>query len=356
MGRVRPFQPADIPQVIALNTKLFPFSSILSYETQEKTFNEVCFRNPWYDPEIGSLVYEDSNGKIVAFFGIVPRRMTVNGQPIRVGVGQHLMADNAPLANLHLYKAWVAGPQELSIADNCTDYTRKLMETVGGTPALMYGFWWKKMLRPTSYAVSRILKRKSLSAASAIMRPIATGVDRLIGLPFVKQFHIPKPETTGEELTVATMLANLTKFTDGRPVVPAYTEEWLTWLFEVLGRERRFGKVRKLAVKSKDGTLIGWYVYYLKPGGKSEVLQIAASKRTISDVLDHLFYDAWNNGAAELSGRVDPVYLKAFTEHYCFFVIGNDWMVLKSGMPDLVGTINGGGAFLSRLEGDLWFF
>ncbi len=101
---------------------------------------------------------------------------------------------------------------------------------------------------------------------------------------------------------------------------------------------------------------MGWYLYYLKPKGKSEVLQIAASKSTICGVLDHLFYDAWKHESVELSGRVDPMFMKVFYEKFCFFTMGTDWMLLNTKRPELIHMVNAGDAFLSRLEGDLWFF
>jgi hypothetical protein len=356
MSKVRPVQPEDLPQLIDLNTRLFPGSAMLSREEQEQKFTDVFFRNPWRDPDITSLVYEESSGKIGGFFGIVPRHLTVNGEKIRAGVGQHLMVEGAPLASLQLYRAWVAGPQELSIADLCNDFTRKLMETVGGTPSLIHSIWWKKMLRPTSFAVSYLQKSSSLSAVASLLKPFSSGVDGLLNRPSVKPFHISEPTASGEELTIETMLTKLKMFTDRRSIQPDYTEEWLTWLFGVLGRERRFGTIRKIAVSNREGVLIGWFVYYLKPGGKSEVLQIAASKGTISEVLDYLFYDAWTHDSTELSGRIDPAHMKMFYEKFCFFALGNDWMVIKGKRPELVPMINAGDAFLSRVEGDLWFF
>src|SRR6185436_5838713 len=135
MGIIRAFREEDIPQIIDLNIKLFPFSAGLSRADQEFRFREIALRNPWYNPQISSLVHVEDTGKTSGFLGVIPRKMTYKGKPVTVGIGQHMMVEKAPFAPLQLFKAFISGPQEISIADLSADVTRKLWERLGGIPS-----------------------------------------------------------------------------------------------------------------------------------------------------------------------------------------------------------------------------
>ena len=54
-------------------------------------------------------------------------------------------------------------------------------------------------------------------------------------------------------------------------------------------------------------------LYLLRPGWRSEVLQVAARPRHLPAVLDHLFWHAASEGSAALRGRLEPGLLDAVT-------------------------------------------
>ena len=356
MGHVRLFRPEDIPQVIELNMKLFPGSATLTRESQEFSFNEICFHNPWYDPEIASLVYEEDEGRIAGFLGIVPRKMLMNGEPVRVAVGQHLMVDQVPLASMQLFRQFMSGPQDLTITDMAVDVTRTIWERLGGSTSFAQSVFWKKPLRPATYALSRFRKGRGNSTLLNIMEPVCRGIDGMIRHIPHKGFQHPVPAGVREDLTIETMLASMPAFVKGRDLIPVYSEASLQWLFGILQRERRFGEFRKQLVRSADGEILGWYLYNLVPNGKSFVLHIAGSRRAMPIIVEHLLYDAWMNGSIELSGRLDPNDSRTFTDHFCLFTPGSNWVLVYSQKAELIRAINDGNVFFSRLEGDLWFF
>ena len=49
--------------------------------------------------------------------------------------------------------------------------------------------------------------------------------------------------------------------------------------------------------------LLGWYLYYVRAGGISEVIQVAARNGSYARVLQRLLVDAWRQGAAAVRGR-----------------------------------------------------
>ncbi|SRR5258706_4166009 len=356
MGKIRPFCLEDIPQVVQLNSRLFPGSASLSPEVQASHFEEICFHNPWFDPEITSLVHEEADGRISGFMGIIPRQVTFNGTPLRLAVGQHLMVDRATLAGLQLFKRFVSGPQDISMADMAVDVTRKLWERVSGTTVFLHSIFWAKLLRPTSFAVSYLKRNKLFSHATPFLKPFSSGIDAMLNRESFKSLHIRRPSTQAEELTTTAILSCFPKFSTGRHLLPVYSQQSLEWLFIMLEKEVRFGSFRKLLVKDKAGAIIGWFMYYRNPSGRSEVIQVVGTEETFGNILDHLFYDAWKQGCSHLRGRIDPLFIRTFSDKFCLFTPGSNWMLIHSNIPEVINAVNSGHVFLSRLEGDLWFF
>ncbi len=50
----------------------------------------------------------------------------------------------------------------------------------------------------------------------------------------------------------------------------------------------------------------GWFLYLLPEGGVAQVLQVAVTGHDADVVLDHLFRQAWSDGAAAVAGRLEP--------------------------------------------------
>jgi len=57
------------------------------------------------------------------------------------------------------------------------------------------------------------------------------------------------------------------------------------------------GDLRKVVLRDDRQKIIGWYIYYVKPGAVGEVVQIGGERQFTKDIPDHLFYDAWKRSA-----------------------------------------------------------
>jgi hypothetical protein len=98
----------------------------------------------------------------------------------------------------------------------------------------------------------------------------------------------------------------------------------------------RPGELRKIALRDADGELVGWYIYELGADGVGEVLQVVGRKKSFGEALNHLFYDAWRNGAIALSGRLDPRFAQEFSDRYCFFNCDGPWTLTHSTKLDAI--------------------
>ena len=103
----------------------------------------------------------------------------------------------------------------------------------------------------------------------------------------------------------------------------------------------------------RNGDLLGWYIAYLKPRGRSQVMDIAAVKGQLEVVVDCLFADAWQSGAAALEGRMEPALYEPLSSRRCLVRYGTR-ALFHSRDPDVAAAISLGGSALTRLDGEWW--
>ena len=83
---VRPLVESDLIQVTDLYWR-FMRQKEGSAPPAGALFAGVYFTNPWVDGAFPSLVYEGKKGQIVGFLGVIARKMSIGGQPIRMAFG-----------------------------------------------------------------------------------------------------------------------------------------------------------------------------------------------------------------------------------------------------------------------------
>src|SRR5262245_30731790 len=143
MNRIRPFVRDDIPQVADLHRRVFgvgakpyqqPISSKL-LQSYADYFEDIFFRNPWYDEALPSLVHEEPSGKITGFLGIMPRRMSFNRRQITLSLSSQFIVDpdsRSGLAGVQLLKTHLGGRSDFTLTDEANNISRKLWEGLGG--------------------------------------------------------------------------------------------------------------------------------------------------------------------------------------------------------------------------------
>ena len=355
--RIRPFVPEDIPQVVDLHRRVFSENSVsVSVSDLKAYFHALFFENPWFDEDLPSLVYRESEETILGFYGVLPRPMRMKGRLIRAAVSSQFMVDPSArnrLAAVELQSAFFAGPQDLSFTDGANDASRRIWEGLGGSTAFPYSVHWTRLLRPANYFLNRWKDRALSTSARLCIQPLASLTDFFAAhkrkSPFLQSEQSPE-----EELPSETLLEHLPRFTATKSLCPDYDESSLRWLLEQAGEKKSHGKLRKVLVRNGCGDIVGWYMYYLNANGISQVLQLVASRNSIRRVLDQLFFHAWRSGSFAVSGRLDPEFASDFSEERCLFSFGGPRMLVHSRHADLREAIQRGDAFLTRLEGEWW--
>lgn len=359
MATIRALVEDDLPGVAELFGRVYPDHRWTSQALCESYFHEILFNNPWRDLELPSWVAEES-GRIFGLYAVLPRRMLLRGRPLRVAVGCQFMVDpdkRHSLIALQLLQACISGPQDLTLADGASDQARRMWVGIGGTAPLLYSFHWIRPLRPARYALSVLQSRAVLPAALTLAaRPLGALIDALAVRLRPNGFHRESGELADDALELAAMLDHLPAILGDNGLQPVYDAGSLAWLLEQTGRKTRDGKLRARAVfdTESERRLIGWYLYYVRSGGVSEVVQLAARDGMYGRVLQQLLADAWRHGAAAVRGRLDPRYAQELSDRHCWFRMEGPWTLVHSPRPEVIDAIQQGDAFLSRLEGEWW--
>jgi len=355
---VRPLAKDDIAQVADLYWTVLRERKGPTPPAVQSFLQELYFTNPWIDSTLPSLVY-DEKGKIAGFLGVVPRKMSLRGEPVRIAYGGNFVV--APefrntLAGLHLLRTYMAGGQELSQTDSANDTSRALLERLGFTTIMPFSLHWVRPLRPANcltYAIAH-LSESSLTAALAFAsKPFCSAVDSMATRLSSSPFRQRESQLQAAELDVETLLRCLTEFRGEYSLWHEYDAPALTWLLSFMERMKGHGdRLRKLVLRDAGGRIVGWYIYYRTPGGFGDVAQIGGARRHVKEILDHLFYDAWSYGAIAVHGIVDRRWMDDFSGKNCFFTCRGGWTVAHSRKPSFLELLNRGDAFLSRLDGE----
>jgi hypothetical protein len=357
---VRSFREDDLPQVADLHRTVFAIAKSTTPELLDEYrnyFDRVFLNNPWRDGAVGPLVYEDPAGRITGFMGVMPRRLQIAGQPVQLAIMSQFVVDEGSrgMPGMKLMSALFAGPQDVTISDEASTAVRAIWEGFGGHTSVNDSMRWYYAVRPCHFALMVLRKVSGLPiVAQRKLAPLARGLDALSARILKFPYRPARPDLVGEELTCETLLDQLAQVGGKHWLRPDYDLESLDWTLRRAASLRRDGSFQKVLVKTADGKIAGWYLYYLNPAGVSQVVQIHANHPHTSQVLDHLLYHAWQNGASVLSGRLETSrhFTQAFSDKHFVFHCGPDWALFHSRRPELVSAFQRGEVFLSRLEGE----
>lgn len=352
---VRPLERPDLPSVAALVRETLGLGPPGAEPALAAFLRRTIIEQPWADPEIPSLVALDADALVVGFVAAEVRRVRVGGRPLRFAWAAHTAvapASRSHAAGFLLMRSLLEGPQDATLGDGASPLMEQMWLRLGGRRLEQKGVHWVRVFRPASVAahlvhVRRARLRAGLRAAAGRLDDLTSRVARPVLAP------VPPPP--GEEaLTPASMLDAWPRVARSLVVHPDYDEGFIDWLFHELRGVRARGELVTRLVKDARARPLGWYAYFLRPGWRSEVLQVAAtSERALGVVLDHLLAHAYAHGSAAVRGRLEPGMLDAVARRRCLL-----WhrgaAVAHARDPHVLAAIESPRALLTRLDGDPW--
>jgi hypothetical protein len=341
----------DIPQVARVHQAAFRLGDSPAYHDY---FTRVFLQNPAGEGPLPSLVYEDSDGRVVGFVGIVPRRVVMNGHHYQAVVSSQFIVDptsHVGLVAVRLARAYLEGPQDLSIADEANDVSRKIWEGLGGTTALLLSLYWTRPLRPARLAISYLRQRRGFRLLAAAASPLARVADTLATRLPGSHFRQSQPSASADDLCAPTVLAHMPEVCGSASLRVQYDDRTFKWLLDRAANRTAGGRLLNATLRNGQN-MLGWYICHLGRDGIADVAQLAATPSSIHEVLDHLFHHAWREGAVAVTGRLDPRFMEALSDKYCLFHRRGPWVLIKANTPELLRSFETGDTCFSRLDGE----
>lgn len=356
-GRIRAFEARDLDPVVDLHHRVVSGSGSPAAAPSRASFERIFVDHPWSDHRLPSLVFEDDAGRIVGCLGVMPRPMFFRDREITAAISHNFIVEpgsRGTLAGMQLARAFLSGPQDLSMAEG-SSASRRIWERAGGATSLLFGLCWTRPLQPARYALSVLGNRGLPGSLKRVLSPLCRAADALLPLVPGTPFRLSQPDVSAEVLEGDTMAGFVTEFSGRRALRPSYDARTAHWLLHTLEQGAARNVVHRVRLRNGSGESLGWYVYVMKPSGVAEVAQLGAVEDAAGTVLDHLFWHARKHGAIAVSGQVDPVLFPAFSDKHCFFHHdGRSWILIHSRHPDVLTAIHSGDACLTRLDGEWW--
>lgn len=355
MTVIRPLRRADLPEAATLYDIGFREGTRPADPAIAALLERILFDNPWADPELPSLLAIDDDGRAVGLVGASARRMLLGGRPVRVVVESHLVVDPAardPLLAPRLIQRVLGGPQDATVTDTATDTVRRMWMRLGGRMRHLECVEWIRVFRP--WALAAWTAERALRGRRARLRPLAAALD----VPTVAAARrylrmAPVPGRT-RTLTPGALLEHLPHVTRHLDLFADYELGFVDWLFREVPRAYRDGTIVRNMVVGNDGRPVGWYVYVLRPGSVSEVLQVASTERGVDDVLGELLAHACAHRSAALRGRLEPALVEPAARCRCVLRYAGRALI-HSRDPALLQAVTTGSALLTKLDGEWWF-
>jgi hypothetical protein len=358
MGRIRPLERDDLPSVVRLYEAVARSGASEAPPAMVGYFERFFLDHPWADPDIPSLVYEGVDGRVVGFLGSSVRRFRFEGRSLRAGCSGQLVT--APSARAEapgalLMREYIKGPQELTFTDGASDTVRRIWERLGGETFHTACIGWARVFRPWQFATAYRRRHGRGKPRGWATRFVSKGLDTVsVGVVGGRLRTSPPPRTSAEELTASALAEHLPEVGAALRLRPDYDVGFGSWLLHEMRKVESRGRLVTALVRLPDGRTAGWYVYYLRAGGISQVMQVAALERHIGTVLDHLFNHAETNGAAALQGRMEPRLREPLATRNAVLHFSGELALVHSRDRSVLDAIHSGDSLLTRMEGEWW--
>jgi hypothetical protein len=357
MAGIRPLTPGDLPQVADICEVVLREGKGPAKPGLAKAFQRMLFDSPWWDPEIPSLVYEETDGRIVATILGYVRRMVFDGKRIRMVCGGQFMSlpeSRGKATGAFLMQKFLNGPQDLTITDGATPTTLRIWERMKGRVEFVQSMRFTRILRPARF-MGRLLanRRRGLRPLFAVAGPLLAACD-WAGSRLPPARRPSFPYAPPQELTPAMLVEDLPRIASRARLRPDYDLPYVTHLYERLAEMESRGALHKCAVTGRDGRIEGCYIYQLLPGDVAHVVQLVATDDARDRILDHLCEHAWRQGALAIQGRAEEQFMEGLQRHRCLFHYQEPFTLIHSKRDEILKAIYGGESCLTRLEGHWW--
>ena len=361
MSEIRPFAAADIPVVADMFQRILRKSDRPAAPSLKAYLGELFLDPPDFDPAIVSLVHERTDGSVSGFLGVLPQPMELDGVGLRAAICGTLMVDNHaedPFAGARLLRAFLAGPQDLSLTETANDVSTAMWRKLRATVLPDYSLEWLRVIRPAGFAAALAANRLGMAGMlAAVASPIDALLHRRTAPTGQSWSHISpsdtktslKDEEAGEERLFELFPALTEHFT----LRPQWSTETLRARLSHARRKANYGGCVRRVVTTRDGRAVGLFIYYGDKGGIGRTVQILAAPGHEGAVVDRMIDHAAGRGLVALRGRTQPALLDAMLGRRIAFLHASS-SIMHARDPAVAEIFHSGKAFFNGFAGESW--
>lgn len=356
MSEVRPLSADDISAVAALYTRILRHSNATPPAALSAYFRAFYLDGPYCDPEIPALVHVADDGRVNGFVGVHSVPYLVGDRRLRAAFCGALMSEDHesdPLAGARLLKAFVSGPQDISLSETANVVSETMWTKLRGRTIPGYSFEWFRVFRPAGFATALAGEKAALARRLA---PASRFIDtRLSGKSSLGRFA-PAPAPAGltaEDADFDAFAEAIRKLSADKQARPDWENGYLDHVLANAVIKPAYGQAHMGLVKTRSGDILGAFLYHLKPDGIGRVLQVMATPGRLGPVLDLMFVHALEKGASGLRGRSSPELIEAATGRSMIMATISS-TVIHAKDPALVEPFLSGDCMLTGLAGERW--
>jgi hypothetical protein len=355
MSTLRVMTPEDIPVAAALFQKTFRDPRAKAPASLERVLHELLFEHPEADPELPSRVFLGSDGAVAGFMGTLPLRMSYRGRKVRAAVPTSLSIDDPKrdrMAGLQLVRAFLSGPQDLSISEPISLAAQGMWEKLGGVCVPSESMEWLRIFRPCSLPLAQKGNSQPLRAAKAFARMLDRAAVK-IAPGYLAPAIAARAVTRDAEATDGELFAAIADFKQTYALHPDWPDRSLKWMLAHAGQNATRGPVHRRIVFDAGDKKLGCYLYQGKPGGIAWTMQILAQPNAAGTVIDSMFAHAWKLGTVAIKGRTELRLLEPLMQRRCLFFRRHS-AVAHSRDPELIAAVKAGEGITSGFATEAW--
>jgi hypothetical protein len=356
--RIRPYRPDDAPGVASLWQYWFRGKSRIPDPGLIELVQTIFGENPNKDPEVTPLVATAEDGGMLGFLGVTVTPVLLDNERGTLAcIFPSVVDPNAPttLASFLMRKS-LAGPQVFTFSDGGDVKFERIWELLGGRVGQLQSLRWVRVFRPLETGVDMLSKRRRPTPLVTALGPVALAGDALARRARRGQLRAPRSGWRSEPLTPEALIeANEVLFATKR-MRPAYSPKYLHWLFREMASASEQGDLTARLVRDEHQRVAGYYVYYMRRAGVCRVFALEAHDRMLAGVIDHLFGEADEGGAAALIGRLEPRLRRPMADRGCLIHSGGSLQFVHSHDTSVMDDALLGRLAFSRLDGENWYW
>lgn len=362
MSQIRPLAAADIEAVAKLFQTVFRNASGTAPASLAAYLRWLYLEMPGYDPEIGPLLHVNGAGEITGFIGVNALQMRHGDRKLRAAICGSLMVrdhEADPIAGARLMRAFLAGPQDISLSETASDVSVRMWTGLRGIVLPQYSLDWVRIIRPAAFAVEMAASRVK---AARLFASLVPGLDHLalrrvrpgqLNWTAVSGAQTPPANLVMVEIDASAFAALVEPLTAQFSLRPDWADGQLEAILADAAQKPGYGELYFARVDAKGGRSIGAVACYIRPGRIAQMLQILARPGQEGAVIDCLVSEAARRGAAGLRGRTQPALLDAMLGRRISFTHLAS-TVAHSRDEELLRACRDGELFFNGVAGENW--